>query len=507
MVFSQHSKLLAKLFATGAFIVSMLASGLVHAEYALNFQEPVTEVARDIYSLHMAIFYVCVVIFVLVFGVMFYSIFKHRKSKNYEPSQFSHSTSVEIVWTIIPFFILVGMAIPATKVLIDMEDTTKSDLTIKITGYQWKWGYEYLDTDISFYSTLTTPVEQINQFDVENAQEQGENYLLEVDNYVVVPAGRKVRALITANDVIHAWWIPAFGTKKDAIPGYINELWFNVDEDKTGIYRGQCAELCGKDHAFMPIVVKVVSGEEFDKWLAAGGTFDAAPIAQSQVQESTIVRDVADTVVDAIVTTANAQVTAVSEEAPTQALVAGDSLPLVDEAANVVDAIATKAKAQVTTVSEETSTQTPVLEDPLSLDDETVKAVDESLTEAGDVVPVVDEVTAAAIEEAAAASTGPSEDTMALGKKVYATCSACHGAQGGGIPGVFPAITGSAVATGPADAHIDIVMFGKAGTAMAAFANQYSDEEIAAVVTYQRNALGNNVGDVVLPADISAKRN
>jgi len=233
MLFSQDKKPLAGLFAIAAVVVSMFISSLAHAEYGLNFQEPVTDVARDIYSLHMTIFYVCVVIFVAVFSVMFYSIFKHRKSKNYQPSQFSHSTSVEIVWTIIPFFILVGMAIPATKVLINMEDTTKSDLTIKITGYQWKWGYEYLDTDVSFYSTLTTPVEEINQFDVENAVEQSENYLLEVDNYLVVPAGRKVRALITANDVIHAWWIPAFGTKKDAIPGYINELWFNVDEDKT----------------------------------------------------------------------------------------------------------------------------------------------------------------------------------------------------------------------------------------------------------------------------------
>jgi len=246
MVFSRHANPIAKISALGALLASILFSGLAHAEYRLNFQDPVTEVARDIYGLHMLIFWICVAIFVAVFGVMFYSIFAHRKSKNYVPAQFSHSTSVEVVWTIVPFIILVVMAIPATLVLIKMEDTTKSDLTIKITGYQWKWGYEYLDSEISFYSTLATPREQIDQFDKANAQEQGENYLLEVDNHLVVPSGRKVRALITANDVIHAWWIPAFGAKKDAIPGYINELWFNVDVGKEGLYRGQCAELCGK---------------------------------------------------------------------------------------------------------------------------------------------------------------------------------------------------------------------------------------------------------------------
>ena len=452
MLFSQDKKPLAGLFAIAAVVVSMFISSLAHAEYGLNFQEPVTDVARDIYSLHMTIFYVCVLIFVAVFSVMFYSIFKHRKSKNYEPSQFSHSTSVEIVWTIIPFFILVGMAIPATKVLINMEDTTKSDLTIKITGYQWKWGYEYLDTDVSFYSTLTTPVEEINQFDVENAVEQSENYLLEVDNYLVVPAGRKVRALITANDVIHAWWIPAFGTKKDAIPGYINELWFNVDEDKTGIYRGQCAELCGKDHAFMPIVVKVVSGEEFDQWLAAGGTFDADAIAASQAE-------------------------ALETETSTA--------KLIDEVADevtksVVNAIVPTANAEETVAELEVVTEAA----PVEINNEEVAPVD-------------------AIEGGA----GISEEVMAMGKKVYATCSACHGADGNGIPGVFPAIAGSPISTGPVEDHINIVMFGKAGTAMAAFANQLSDEEIAAVITYQRNSFGNDTGDAVLPADIKAKRN
>lgn len=398
----------------------LLLSGAAHAEYRLNFQDPVTETARDIFDLHMLIFWICVAIFVGVFGVMFYSIFKHRKSKNYQPAQFSHSTKVEIVWTIIPFLILVVMAIPATKVLINMEDTTQSDLTIKITGYQWKWGYEYLDSGINFYATLSTPREEIDQFDAENAVAQNENYLLEVDNMLVVPSGRKVRALITANDVIHAWWIPAFGAKKDAIPGYINELWFNVDVGKEGIYRGQCAELCGKDHAFMPIVVKVVTGAEFDSWVAAGGSFDAASNIAS-AEEGTAAQSIMDNMVPAV------------------------------EAAEV---------------------------------EEQAEPADETVSPA----------------------TYTKEDLMTTGEKVSAQCVACHGAEGKGIPGVFPAIAGSPVATGPVEDHIKLVMFGKAGTAMQAFASQLNDEQIAAVITYQRNAYGNDTGDVVLPSDIQAKR-
>ena len=284
---SQQFNGIAKIKVWGIMFFTYLFSGLAQAEYRLNLQDPVTDTAREIFDLHMLIFWICVAIFVAVFSVMFYSIFKHRKSKNHQAAQFSHSTSVEVVWTIIPFIILVVMAIPATQVLIRMEDTTKSDLTIKITGYQWKWGYEYLDSDISFYSTLATPREQIDQFALDNPQEiTNENYLLETDNELVVPSGKKVRALITANDVIHAWWIPAFGVKKDAIPGYINELWFNVDEGKEGIYRGQCAELCGKDHAFMPIVVRVVTADQFDQWVAAGGSFEQAENLADDVNES-----------------------------------------------------------------------------------------------------------------------------------------------------------------------------------------------------------------------------
>ena len=418
-------KLASRLAVTGSAIIALLFSGLVHAEYQLNLPEPVTQIGRDIFGLHMLIFWICVAIFVAVFSVMFYSIFKHRKSKNYQASQFSHSTTVEVIWTIIPFVILVVMAVPATQVLIKMEDTTKSDLTIKITGYQWKWGYEYLDSDISFYATLSTPREQIDQFDPATAQPQGENYLLETDNMLVVPSGRKVRALITANDVIHAWWVPAFGTKKDAIPGYINELWFNVDEGKEGIYRGQCAELCGKDHAFMPIVVKVVSGAEFDEWVAAGGSFDSAGLAENSEtgQDLGVV----------------APVPAIQTETSTV------------EASNVIDALVPAAQAQETQWTK--------------------------------------------------------ESLMAEGEKTVITCDACHGQKGEGVAGIFPAIAGSAVINGDVDQHIDIVLNGKPGTAMAAFGRQLSDEQIAAVITYQRNSYGNETGDVVMPSDVAAKRN
>ena len=231
------------------------------SEWGLNLPPPASPIAREILDLHNAIMVVCLVIFIVVFGVMFYSLYAHRKSRGHEAHQFSHNSKLEVVWTIIPFFILVGMAIPSTATLLFMEDTTESDLTVKITGYQWKWHYEYLDHEIGYFSSLATPRAQI-----ENREPKGENYLLEVDRPVVLPSDRKIRFLLTSNDVIHAWWIPKIGGKKDAIPGYINEFWTRVEE--PGIYRGQCAELCGKDHGFMPIVADVLSPTEFDSWVA-----------------------------------------------------------------------------------------------------------------------------------------------------------------------------------------------------------------------------------------------
>lgn len=373
------SRILRKALAALAGGGLLLGAANAMAEWGLNLPRGVTPISQEAYDLHMLILWVCVAIGIVVFGAMFIAMIRHRKSRGAVAAQFHESTAVEIVWTIIPFLILVGMAIPATKALIAIEDTSDSDLSIKVTAYQWKWGYEYLDEDISFYSTLSTPKEQI--FDKEA---KGEGYLLEVDNPVVVPANKKVRLLITAADVIHAWWVPELGMKKDAIPGFVNEMWFKVDT--PGTYRGQCAELCGKDHGFMPIVVVAKTEDEYSQWVA-------------------------------------------DQKAGSEAA-AADALRVWSQ-----------------------------------------------------------------------------EELVARGGEVYATnCAACHQASGEGIPGTFPAIKESPVATGSLDAHIDIVMNGKDGTAMQAFAAQLDDTDIAAVVTFQRNALGNAVGDSVQPADIKVLR-
>ena len=362
-----------------ASIALFLFSTLASAEYGLNFQTPVTEIAKEVYSLHMLIMLICVGIGVVVFGAMFWSIVMHRKSRGHKAAKFHESTTIEIIWTAIPFLILVGMAIPATATLIKMEDTKNADLVIKVTGYQWKWKYEYLEQDVSFFSTLSTPRDQID-----NKANKGKDYLLEVDNQLLIPTGKKVRFLLTANDVIHAWWVPQLGVKKDAIPGFINEVWARVDE--PGTFRGQCAELCGKDHAYMPIVVQAVSDDDFKKWIS--------------VKKAEVVASAAD-----------------------------------------------------------------------------------------------------------AGKTWSKDDLMKRGEKVYqATCAACHGATGAGIPGVFPAIKGSKIATGPLGAHLNIVMKGKPGTAMQAYAGQMNDADLAAVVTFQRNAFGNSTGDVVQPSAVKALR-
>jgi cytochrome c oxidase subunit 2 len=349
------------------------------ADYAYNLQTPASQVAQDVFELHNLIMLVCLGIFVVVFGAMFYSLLKHRKSVGHKAAHFHENTTVEVIWTVIPFVILMGMAYPAAKVVIDMKDTTNPDMTIKITGYQWKWGYDYLNDDISFYSMLSTPREQIY-----GAAEKGEHYLLEVDEPMVVPVGKRVRLLITANDVLHSWWVPALGAKQDAIPGFIRDSWFKAD--RIGTYRGQCVELCGKDHGFMPIVVEVVSEEDYAAWVAK-----KKGAAQSAAGDNTKTFEIAD--------------------------------------------------------------------------------------------------------------------LMARGEQVYqANCAACHQADGMGMAGVFPAISGSKVANGPIEGHIALVLNGVPGTAMAAFAGMLSDADVAAVVTYQRNAWNNKMGDLAQPAEIAAAR-
>ncbi len=233
------------------------------AAWDLNLPVGVTPLSRDVYDLHMLIVWICVIIGIIVFGAMFIAIVLHRKAAGHKPAQFHHSTFAEIVWTTVPFVILVGLAIPATNTLIDMEDTSESDLTIKVTGYQWLWKYDYVEDGVSFYSKLALS----SRAAIYRDPWVVENYLLEVDKPVVLPVGKKIRFLLTADDVIHAWWVPALGMKKDAIPGFINEIWAVIEE--PGTYRGQCAELCGKDHGFMPIVVEAKSEDEYKQWVAA----------------------------------------------------------------------------------------------------------------------------------------------------------------------------------------------------------------------------------------------
>ncbi|HEX7327284.1 MAG TPA: cytochrome c oxidase subunit II [Casimicrobiaceae bacterium] len=236
--------------------------GIALADWAWNFQTPATPIADQIEHLHELIFWICVVIFIGVFGTMFYILVKHRKSVGHQAAQFHENTTIEIIWTVIPFLILVFMAWPATKVVLAMHDTLAPDMTIKVTGYQWKWNYDYIDQGFSYYSTLATTLDQI-----QNRQAKDPHYLLEVDHPLVVPVGEKVRVLVTAGDVIHSWWVPAFGIKQDAIPGFVRDTWFKAD--RVGTFRGQCAELCGKEHGFMPVVVEVKSKDDYAKWLAA----------------------------------------------------------------------------------------------------------------------------------------------------------------------------------------------------------------------------------------------
>ncbi len=359
--------------------VLLLGAGNSYAEYPINLTRGVTDISHKVFDLHMLIFWICVVACVIVFAVLIYSIFTHRKSKGAVAAEFHESTTVEIIWTTIPFLVLVAMAVPATTTLLALEDTRDADMSIQITGYQWKWKYDYLDEDISFFSVLTTPREQI-----EGDAPKDDTYLMDVDNPIVVPINKKIRFLITSNDVIHSWWVPALGWKQDAVPGFINDAWTELTE--PGTYRGKCAELCGKDHGFMPIVLVAKTQEDYDAWV---------------------------------------------EEQKGAAAAAAD----------------------------------------------------------------------------AATATLTMDELMAKGETAYNTsCAACHQANGAGIPGVFPAIAGSAIATGDVAAHIDIVVNGKAGTAMQAFGEQLSAVDLAAVITYERNALGNSVGDMVQPADVVAAK-
>ena len=347
------------------------------AEYGLNMPRGATEFSQNVYELHMIIFWICVVIGVLVFGAMIVSMMRDRKSKGAVAEQFSHNTKAEVIWTVIPIIILVAMAIPATKSLIKMEEPQAMDMTIKITGYQWLWKYDYKDEGISIISRLDRESNIARQLDSGIDPSTVDNYLLNVDNPLVIPANTNIRFLLTADDVIHAWWVPEFGWKRDAIPGFINQAWTNVKE--PGTYRGQCAELCGKDHGFMPIVVEVKTKEDYAAW-----------VREQQ----------------------------------------GEEVAAAD-------------------------------------------ATEQQWNHA---------------------------DLMARGESVYAgNCVTCHKSDGAGMPPAFPALNGSELVSGDVNQQIDLILHGKAGTAMAGFEQRLSDTDIAAVVTYTRSKFGAQGEEIVQP--------
>lgn len=377
---------------TNLFIHSILLflgwvyTAVAYAMPKMNMPFGVTEVAHHIYDLHMFVFYICAVFCLIIYAVMIYCMYQHRRSRGAKAAHFHENLTVEIIWTVIPLIIVIIMAIPTVIVLNEASDSSNAAMNIKITGYQWKWKYEYLDDNLSFYSNLSTPQAQIH-----NQEPKNEWYLLEVDNPLVLPTNTKVRLLITSNDVNHSWWVPDFGVKEDAISGFIHEAWVNIEE--PGTYRGQCTELCGMQHGYMPVVVVAKTPEDYQKWLLEQhhGVDNPAPV-------------------------------------------------------------------------ENTSKNF--------------------------------------------------EQQMTMGKKVYEQlCSACHKDDGQGQPPVFPRLIGSKVTTGPVEDHIDIVLHGRSGTAMQPFDDKLSDDAIAAVVTYQRNAWGNadqsygpEAGGLVQGDDVKALR-
>ncbi len=366
--------------------IMLLGPASVFATYTeLNMPVSVTDLGAEIYNLHMIIFWIVTVAGIGVFAVMIYSIIYHRKSKGAVAVQFHESTTVEVIWTVIPLIILVAIAIPATSTLLKYEDAGNADITITATGYQWKWQYNYQQEEINFFSSLAEDSNLARKLGAKADLTKVDNYLLNVDNPLVVPVNKKIRVLTTSKDVIHAWWVPDLAVKRDAIPGFINESWFKAN--KTGTYRGQCAELCGVDHGFMPIVVKVVEETEYTAWVSKQKAASIAAAADSN-------------------------------------------------------------------------------------------------------------------------KTYTLAELMKKGEKAYNTsCSSCHQINGAGLPPTFPAIAGSKIATGPVQAHLDMVMNGsKKNPMMAAYAAQLNDLDIAAIITYERNAWGNKTGDFVQPSDIKAAR-
>ena len=376
-MFKKFNNLSKSAFAA-LLMLSLYPSKVLSDWDALNMREGVTQVSRDVFELHMLIFYICVAIGAVVFSVMFYSLFRYTKKRNPNPSTFHESTKLEVAWTVVPFLILIAMAVPASKTLTEIYDDEEGEINIQVVGYQWKWEYKYLEDDINFFSNLST-----DQDEIYNLVPKGENYLLEVDEPLIIPVDTRVRFLITANDVIHSWWVPDFAIKQDAIPGFINTAWTRAEE--TGIYRGNCTELCGKNHGFMPVVVKVVEKDEYNDWVLA-------------------------------------------------------------------------KKEEAIKLAELTEKEWSLAE----------------LTERGEGV-------------------------------YQKNCVACHQMNGEGLPPIFPALAGSDIVMFDKDRNVEILMEGVQGAAMQSFANQLSEVDMAAVITYTRQAWGNaenGDGEYVVPSDI-----
>jgi len=495
----------------------LLLGSMVYAgeSMPLNMPAGVTPVSRDIYELHMIIFWICVAIGVVVFGVMLYAIIFHRKSRGAKPAQFHSHLALEITWTLIPLAILVLMAIPATKVLIHMSNIDDEELTVKITGYQWKWHYEYLEDGISFFSNLSTPWS-----DIQNKGPKTADYIREVDNPLVLPIHKKVRFLITSNDVNHAWWVPDFGVKRDAIPGYINEGWARIN--KAGTYRGQCAELCGINHAYMPIVVVAKSEQDYKEWVAQqkGGNKQAEADVNKEWTLQELMQHgekVYMRICAACHQPSGLGTPPVFPALKNSHVATGPIQKHADIVMNGVSGTAMQPfKAQLNDVDlaavityerNAFGNNTGTLVQPIEIrtvrEGKLMSAAPASVAAA----PASVAAAPASVAAAPASVVKTLQEQMQQGEKVYMnTCAVCHQPTGVGMPPTFPALKGSPMATGPVENHLKMVLFGKQGTAMQAFKDQLNDEDLSAVITFERNSWGNATGTIVQPADIQAAR-
>ncbi len=542
----------------------LAASNAAFAETTLNLTPGVSPISHDVYELHMTVFWICVFIGLVVFGAMFYSMMYHRKSRGAKAAEFHHHTWLEITWTIIPVVILVLMAIPATKVLLNMNNYDKDELTIKVTGYQWKWHYEYMEDGISLFSNLSTPMAQMK-----HQEPMGPEYLREVDHPLVVPIHKKIRFLITSNDVNHAWWVPDFAVKRDAIAGFINEAWTIID--KPGTYRGQCAELCGINHAFMPIVVVATTDQGFKDWVAQQkgqatqgeaetsrawtkdelmkkgeqvyGTICAAchqpggtglpptfPALKGSKIATGPVADHINIVFNGKSGTAMQAFKSQLSDVDIASVITFERNSWGNNTGTVIQPIQIKAFRDGKSVTDALAVQPAPAGAAPKTDDKTPTpptdgakpaapvsaepaAAQPAATQPATAQPAAAPASSGNAQPAAAsaaAASNPADELKAAitrGEKVYMnTCAVCHQPGGTGMPPTFPALKGSPIVTGPVAGHLDRVEHGKQGTAMQAFLDQLSDQEIADVVTYERNAWGNNTGTLVTPAEVKAGR-